>query len=74
MIIDADYYNNPDNEGHIYFQIINLFPHDIILHKGDKIGQGIFLPFYTADEDKATNKRIGGFGSTSEGKELLWEY
>ena len=22
-IIDADYYNNPDNEGHIYFQVIN---------------------------------------------------
>jgi len=37
-IIDADYYNNPDNEGHIFFQIINLFPHDILLHKGDKIG------------------------------------
>ena len=34
-IIDADYYNNPDNEGHIYFQIINLFPYDIILHKGE---------------------------------------
>jgi len=38
MIIDSDYYNNPDNEGHIYFQIINLFPQDIILQKGDKIG------------------------------------
>ena len=24
-IIDRDYYNNPDNEGHIYFQLINLF-------------------------------------------------
>jgi dUTP pyrophosphatase len=36
-IIDADYYNNPDNEGHIYFQIINLSPFDIILKKGDTI-------------------------------------
>ena len=30
-IIDADYYNNPDNEGHIYFQIINLTLFHIIL-------------------------------------------
>ena len=37
-IIDSDYYNNPDNEGHIYFQIINLFPQDILLREGDKIG------------------------------------
>lgn len=64
-IIDADYYNNPDNEGHIFFQIINLFPQDIILHRGDKIGQGIFLPYARTKDDKVTNMRIGGFGSTS---------
>ena len=28
-IIDADYYNNPDNEGEIFFQMINLSPYDI---------------------------------------------
>ena len=70
MIIDSDYYNNPDNEGHIYFQIINLFPQDIILQKGDKIGQGVFLNYKTVEEDATfewTNaKRTGGFGSTSK--------
>ena len=30
-IIDADYADNPDNEGHIYFQLINLSPFDIQL-------------------------------------------
>ena len=65
-IIDADYYNNPDNEGHIYFQIINLFPKDILLKKGDKIGQGIFLKYDTTTDDHATEKRSGGFGSTSK--------
>ena len=69
-IIDADYYNNPSNEGHIYFQIINLFPQDIILRKGDKIGQGIFLNYGTVEEDTTfewTNaKRLGGFGSTDK--------
>lgn len=68
-IIDSDYYNNPSNEGHIYFQIINLFPQDIILRKGDKIGQGVFLDYGTVEEDATfewTNtKRLGGFGSTT---------
>ena len=64
-IIDADYYNNTDNEGHIYFQIINLSPFDILLKKGDTIGQGILKHYYTTDDDAATGERVGGFGSTS---------
>ena len=63
-IIDADYYNNPDNEGHIYFQIINLSPLDIVLKKGDAIGQGIIKPYLTTEDDKASARRVGGFGST----------
>lgn len=63
-IIDADYYNNPDNEGHIFFQIINLSPFDIILKKGDAIGQGIFKKYYLTDDDTVTALRQGGFGST----------
>ena len=67
-IIDADYYNNESNEGEIFFQIINLFPEDIILYKGDKIGQGIFLEYHTVKEDLTLEKqkRSGGFGSTSK--------
>lgn len=63
-IIDADYYNNPDNEGHIFFQIINLSPFDIVLKKGDAIGQGIFKKYYLTDNDAANAERQGGFGST----------
>lgn len=66
MIIDADYYNNPDNEGHIYFQIINLSPFPIKLCKGDVIGQGIIKPYYTTEDDRASGNRLGGFGSTSK--------
>lgn len=65
-IIDADYYNNPDNEGHIYFQMINLSPFDIQLRKGDVIGQGIIKPYLTTDDDNAFGERLGGFGSTSK--------
>lgn len=63
-IIDADYYNNPDNEGHIFFQIINLSPYPIILQKGSCIGQGIIKSYLLADDDKAEGERTGGFGST----------
>lgn len=65
-IIDADYYNNPDNEGHIYFQMINLSPFDIQLKKGDIIGQGIIKPYLITEDDSASGDRTGGFGSTSK--------
>ena len=64
-IIDADYYNNPDNEGEIFFQMINLSPYDIQLKKGDIIGQGIIKPYLTTEDDNASGQRTGGFGSTS---------
>lgn len=64
-IIDADYYNNPDNEGEIFFQLINLSPFSIVLHKGDIIGQGIFKSYLTTTNDEANGVRTGGFGSTS---------
>ena len=64
-IVDADYYNNKDNEGEIFFQLINLSPFPIILHKGDIIGQGIIKSYEKIDEDNSTNEREGGFGSTS---------
>lgn len=63
-VIDADYYNNPDNEGHIYFQLINLGQYPIIIKKGDCFGQGIILPYNMTNEDNTTAARVGGFGST----------
>ena len=64
-IIDADYYNNPDNEGEIFFQVINLSPLPIYLKKGDRIGQGIIKPYYKTEDDTQTDQiRSGGFGST----------
>lgn len=64
-IIDADYYNNPDNEGEIFLQLINLSPFAIQIHRGDKIGQGIIKPFLTTENDNATGERTGGLGSTT---------
>lgn len=70
-IIDADYYNNPDNEGHIFFQIINLAPFPILLKKGDAIGQGILKKYYLTDDDVAQGKRTGGFGSTDDLRDYI---
>lgn len=64
-IIDADYYNNPDNEGEIFFQLINLSPFPIYLKKGDRIGQGIIKHYAVAANDNVKEvNRSGGLGST----------
>ena len=64
-IIDSDYYNNPDNEGHIMFQVINFTNKEVFIPAGERIGQGVFLKYYMTDDDNASGKRVGGFGSTS---------
>lgn len=66
-VIDADYYNNSDNEGEIFFQIYNLSPFNIQIKKGEAIGQAIILPFGVTENDNAQGERIGGFGSTTMG-------
>lgn len=65
-IIDKDYYNNPDNDGHIMFAFFNVKDEDIEIKKGDCIGQAIFMPYLIADDDNADGDRTGGFGSTSK--------
>ena len=61
-VIDADYYENEDNDGHIMFAFWNLTPFSVTIKKGDKIGQGIFLNFLKADGSDTKTKRKGGFG------------
>lgn len=65
-VIDGDYYNNPDNEGHIYFQIINLLPFSVKIQKGECFGQGILEEYHKTSDDRGDGTRVGGFGSTNE--------
>lgn len=65
-VVDSDYYNNPDNEGHIMFAFYNFFTEDTVIKKGDRIGQGVFAKFLKADGDNSTADRTGGFGSTGK--------
>ena len=64
-IIDSDYYDNIDNEGHIFVKLKNEGDSDIVLKKNDRFVQGIIQKFYVVDnEDNLMNTRIGGIGST----------
>ena len=65
-IIDADYYGNADNDGEMMFSFYNLSDKTVVLEVGDKMGQGIFLKYLKVDDDTATGKRNGGFGSTGK--------
>jgi len=64
-IIDADYYNNPDNDGHMMFAFYNFFDQDLEIKKGDPIGQAIFKKYLVTDDDVSQGDRLGGFGSTN---------
>lgn len=65
-VVDHDYYNNIDNDGHFYFQFWNFKDEDLVIHKGDVIGQAIFQKYLLADDDGAEGERVGGFGSTDK--------
>ena len=64
-VVDSDYYENPDNDGHIMFAYYNIKEEDIEIKKGERIGQAIFQKFLVADDDEAIGARSGGFGSTN---------
>lgn len=65
-IIDADYYNNPDNDGHLMYAFYNYSKEDITIKKGDTIGQAIFMKYLLVDNDSSNGERKGGFGSTDK--------
>lgn len=63
-VIDADYFENKDNDGHIYFAIRNKeikFDKPIM-----RIAQGIFMKYLVADNDDVKGVRVGGIGSTGD--------
>lgn len=63
-LIDADYYNNPDNDGHIRIIVFNVLDYDLIIKKGERIAQIVFQKFLITDDDSASGARAGGIGST----------
>lgn len=63
-VIDADYVDNPANEGHILLAVHNRGREPVAVRKGERIAQGVFLPYALADGDVPGSPRRGGLGST----------
>ena len=60
-VIDADFYNNIDNEGHMWFALQNEGKEKVIIKANEAFGQGIFLKYLTCGEE-VENKRTGWSG------------
>lgn len=66
-VIDADYYNNIDNEGHIFIKLKNEGDHDYKIDIGSAVAQGLIVKYGTTDdEEEVTTEREGGIGSTNK--------
>ena len=63
-VIDSDYYNNKDNEGHILLSVTNIGNKTQVIPPKSKIAQGIFTKYFTVDGDNVDTERVGGVGST----------
>ena len=64
-IIDSDY-AFAKNEGHIMVKLRNPSEQPVVIGRGERFCQGVFLPFGTAEEDNDFAERSGGFGSTGK--------
>lgn len=59
-VIDADYYNNEKNEGHIYVALQNEGNEVYKVKSGESFCQGLFINYLTVDNEKMVdNKRTG---------------
>ena len=66
-IIDSDFYNNSDNEGHMWFALQNQGDKVFKVKKGESFGQGLFMKYLTVDdEEEIKGNRNGGLGSTDK--------
>ncbi len=65
-VVDSDYYDNKDNEGHLMVPILNFSQEPVTIEKGERIAQGIFQKFFLTDDDQAEGLRTGGFGSSGQ--------
>ena len=50
-VIDADYYNNKDNEGHIFVKVQNEGDKTITFKAGEAVAQGVFIKYLLTKSD-----------------------
>ena len=49
-----------------FAQMKNITNETVVVEAGERIVQGVFMPFLLADGDEADGVRTGGFGSTGK--------
>ena len=66
-VIDADYFDNESNEGHIWIKVTNDGDKDLTIKTGDAFAQAIFVRYDICDDDSFDEgeTRVGGIGSTN---------
>lgn len=64
-IIDSDY-SLSDNEGHIMMKFINHGATSMTVKAGDRVAQGVFVPYGITYDDGTKEERNGGFGSSGK--------
>ncbi len=64
-VIDADYYNNSNNEGEIFLLVYNITNYPVTVPQNERIAQAVFAKVLRSDDDLVNDEiRKGGFGST----------
>ena len=64
-VIDSDFYNNIDNEGHMWVALQNQGNEDYIIKKGEAYCQGLFIKYLTCGDD-VKNERTGWSGKPNK--------
>jgi len=65
-VIDASYYENEDNDGNIGIALYNYSGQTVRIPRGERIAQGVFIKYLTADIDNTLHaERVGGYGSSN---------
>lgn len=65
-IIDKDYYSNMSNDGNVGICLLNISENIVTIEENERIAQGIFMNFLSADTGNTSTERTGGIGSTNK--------
>ena len=68
-IVDSDYYSNKNNDGNIGLCLYNMTDEAVVIEKGERVCQAVFVKYLITDNDVCLNDyRVGGIGSTNVSK------
>jgi dUTP pyrophosphatase len=66
-VIDSSYYFS-ENEGNIGLPLINNSKKKVVIQSGERVAQGIFMPYLLTNDDQPAKERREGEGFGSSGR------